>query len=473
MSRHCLLALLLAVTLVLCACGQDTPSDDPAETTAPSVQTDPTEPDRPEPTEPEDTPAQPDPQPYMTVDQALYGASPSGYSFWSVSAGLNTTKRLCIDSEGYIVFELDGSENDVAGVYNNAVLLKAHNDYYILRSVPGGEILFDSSDADAGKIILPEYNGRDMFRDGYLMVMRTTEGENGVTQEIGFLNANGEWLQSLSQDNLILNYFDNTLTAPALEQEVSYLGQGIIGMLCADGVYRYYNMDANTVVKAQFPGNMSKYTLYDALDYNVRFIDGVSDPVYMNNNYYLFYSDGRISAFNVLWPKGLPRAQKCGSGYFDRSTKTARFLYDYGSGILVCDSNGTIIKKQEGYQVLDCSFTTAEQIERSGFGPDGYARVILQNPEGVSCYAVLGIDGEFLFEPMELNEDIGTVFDMDGNYIRLNDTADVGNILVLDLKGTICYQSDEARDFSVKNGILHFSEDGQDYYISIQIPTLY
>lgn len=473
-----LLTLLMAVVITLCGCAQENKPEDinPTPTTAPTVQSQPTDPIQPsDPTEPtdDDVPADPpEDAPYMTPAQALYGASPNGYGIWSVSYGLTTTKRLCVDTQGYVAFELDGSETDVAGVYNDALLLKVNFDYYILRAVPSGEMLFDSANSDGAKILLPEHNGKEMFRNGYLMVVKPMESQVGITYEIGFLNAKGEWRQPLSADNPIIGLFGAGLTVAGLEKELSYLGEGIIGMLCTDGVYRYYNMDTNAVTTAQFPNNLSKHTLYDTLDYDVQFIHGVSEPVYMNKNYYLFYSNGKIEPFNVLWPKGLPRAEKCGEPYFDRKTKTAYFLYDYGNGILVCDSSGKIIKKQEGVELKEYNYLTANRTACRGFAADGLARILLKNGEGEVSYAVLGIDGEFLFQPVVLNDQINAVYDLDGNNIQVKPTTGSGCYAVINNDGTVCYESEYVNDFSVKNGVFHFMDD-EDVYISVQIPALY
>lgn len=475
-----LMALIMAMIMVLCACGQDVKNedDDKDPTQAPATQSVPTNPTAPadptEPTDDGDEPAdppidEPENKPYLSPAQALYGASPSGYGIWSASYGLSTTKRLCIDTQGYVAFEMDSSENDVTGVYNNAVLMKVNFDYYILRAVPSGELLFDSSSNDYGaEILLPEHNGKEMFRDGYIMAVKPTESYNGVSYEIGILNSQGLWLRPLSPGFSMLMYMSADMTVAQMEQKIVYLGEGILGMLCSDGVFRYFNMDTNAVITAQFPNNLSKHTLYDALDYDVRFIDGVSDPVYMNNNYYLFYSNGRIEAFNVLWPTGLPRAEKCGDPYFDRSTKTAYFLYDYGNGILVCDSTGKIIKKQEGVDLEEYNYLTANRTACRGFAADGYARIIMKNAEDTAYYAVLGIDGEFLFEPIRLDDDINTVFDPDGYHIDVESTAGYGYFIVISNEGEVLYESEYVNDFSVKNGVVYFKNEDEEMYINIK-----
>ena len=470
-----LFALMLAMVMILCACsGNSSSANQKDPTKVPTIHSDPTDPtqepdpsapSKPESTDPELPSVEPEKKPYMTSAQALYGASPNGYGIWSVSYGLSTTKRLCVDSQGYVVFELDGKESDVAGVYNNAVLMKVNYDYYLLRSVPSGEILFDPSNADGSKIVLPEHNGKEMFRDGYIMAVRPTEDYPGVSYEIGFLNSDGLWIRPLSPGFSMLSYMSQDMTISQMEKNIVYLGEGILGLRCADDRYRYFNIETNTVTTAQFPINLSKHTLYDALDYNVYFIDGVSDPVYMNNNYYLFHADGRIEQFKVLWPKGLPRAEKCGNPYFDRKTKTAYFLYDYGDGILVADSEGKIIKKHEEIDVKEDNYLSANRTACRGFAEDGYARVVIKNSEDTACYAVLGIDGEFLFEPIELNKNTNTVFDPDGYHIDVESTAGSGYFVVIDYEGTVLHESDYVKDFSVKNHVIHFDDDGVQVYL--------
>ena len=476
---------LFMLVCVLCACTDNTSGN--GTTTAPSTETapptDPTNdpgsngPSQPEnPEDSEDSVIGSDPsdtKPYLAPAQALYGASSNGYGIWTATRGFTTAKRVCIDSMGYIVFEMDKSETDVAGVHNNAVLMKVNYDYYVLRSVPDGRLLFDSSNADGAKIILPAQNGKDMFRDGYIMVMKAVDSSKGVTYEIGFINGRGEWLQPLSGDNPILKHFDNSMTIAGLEKEVSYLGEGVIGMLCSNQVYRYYDIDSNSVAVATFPNNISKYTMYDALDYNVRFADGVSDPVYMNNNYYLFHTDGRIEQFNVLWPYGIPRAVMLGNPYFDRENKVAYFLYEYQNSILVADSKGNIVKKHDGLNLKEYHYLTADRIACRSFAEDGLARIILEDAEGVSYYVVLDTKGQFLFEPVRLNDNVNRVYDLEGHNIEVDATSGYGYFVVIDNDGTICYESEYVNDFSVKNGVLHYNDGNEDVYTNIQVPALY
>jgi hypothetical protein len=484
------LAAILAMVMIFSACNNNSkPADDAKDTTtASTVQTKPSEPTDPthnpdsngpskpetpeDPENPEDpeVPGElPEPEPYITPAQALYGSSSNGYGIWTASRGFPTAKRVCIDSKGYIVFEMDKSETDVAGVHNNAVLMKVNYDYYILRAVPSGDLLFSSANADGAKIILPANNGKDMFRDGYIMVMKSVS----ASYEIGFMNAKGEWIQPLSSDNPILRHFDSSLTVDALEKEVSYLGEGVIGMICSDNVYRYYDIEANSLTATTFPNNISKYTIYDALDYNVRFVDGVSDPVYMNNNNYLFYRDGTIQQFNVLWPYGIPRATMLGKPYFDRESKIAYFFYEYEDSILVADNTGKVIKKHDGIKLKEYNYLSADRTACRSFAADGLARIIIENSEGTCYYAVLNTQGEFLFEPVKLNENVNRVYDLEGYNIEVAATSDYGYFVVIDNDGTVCYESDYVNDFSVKNGVLHYMDENEDVYVNIQVPALY
>ena len=182
---------------------------------------------------------------------------------------------------------------------------------------------------------------------------------------------------------------------------------------------------------------------------------------------------GNIEAFNVLWPTGLPRAKKCGNFYYDRTTKTAYFLYDYGNGILVADSTGKIIHKQEGVKLKEYNYLSSSRYACSGFAADGYARLLLEGTEGETYYGVLGIDGQFLFDPILLDSHINTVFDMDGYRINVKTTSGYGFFAVIDHNGTLCYQSEFVKDYSVKNGVLYFNDSQEDVYIILQVPSLY
>ena len=480
---------ILSIMILFSACsGKSMPGNNGKDNSSlPSVQTqpsgpidptrdpEPTDPGQPElpedPEKPDEVPDAPEPTPYISAAQAKYGASADGYAIWTGTRGFSTAKRLCIDSDGFIVFEMDKSETDVAGVHNHAVMMKVNYDYYVLRAVPSGELLFDSSAADGASIILPDHNGKAMFRDGYIMVMKADAESNSF--ELGFLDAKGQWLQPLSADNPVLRHFDQKMTIDSMEKEVTYLGEGIIGMLCSDQVYRYYNIVTNEITSVSFPNNISKYTMYDALDYNVRFVDGVSDPVYMNNNYYLFYSDGRIVQFNVLWPYGIPRAIMLGKPYFDRVSNVAYFLYEYEDCILVADNTGKVIKKHQGIKLKEYNYFSADRTACRSFTSDGLARLIIENTDGSCSYAILNIMGEFLFEPIPLNENINRVFDLEGYNIEVNATNGAGCYVVIDNAGNVCYESDYVNDFSVRNGVLHYKEENEDIYVIIHVPALY
>ena len=83
------------------------------------------------------------------------------------------------------------------------------------------------------------------------------------------------------------------------------------------------------------------------------------------------------------------------------------------------------------------------------------------------------MDGEFLFEPVKLNDKINRVFDPDGYNIEVAAAADGGYYAVIDHTGALCFESDYVTEFSVKNGVLHFNDDGVEIYTAIQRPALY
>lgn len=478
------IALLMAAVMLLCACGQEAePKDESKDPTKATTQTDPTqspEPEETDPTEPEgdDTTEPPVDEPtdrlYMSAAKAQYGASTlNGYGIWSEYRGLSTSKTVCVNAQGYKTFEVEGTETDATGVYNDAVIMKVNYDYYVLRSAVDGTMLFDSSANDGAKIILPEHAGKKMFQDGYIMVMKANESYNGVSYEIGFMDSKGRWIQELSADNALLKHLNEDYNLKYMQKEIVYMGQGMLGILCADNEYRYYNIFTNTCVKVDSDVGVTFYTLLDELEYGVYFQEGVSEPVYMSNNYYLFYTNGKIEPYKVLWPTGMPRADKCGNPYFDRATKTAYFLYSYDGGMLIANQNGDILKKHEGVHLREYSYLTANRSGRSGFEDDGYARIIIENQAETRYYAMLNYQGEFLFEPVQLDAQIDRVFDLDGYHIDADGLGYSGYFAVINQDGTVCYSSEYVMDFSVKNGVMHFTEDDEEYYINIQTPALY
>lgn len=469
-----ILALLMSLIMIFCACSQNTETEDDEKDSitattqgSPTSPSDPEELDPPDPSDPSD--GDTDNQLRMNATEALYRASSNGYSIWRIYLGLSsTTKTVCVNSEGYVTFEVDGAENEATEVYNDAVIMNVNYDYYVLRSAVDGKMLFDSSANDGAKILLPEHAGKKMFRDGYIMIMKANESFSGVTYEVGFMNPKGEWIQELTTDNALLQYLSSDVNMKYLEQEIVYMGEGILGMLCSDNQYRYYDINTNSCVLVSDDVGVTFYTLLDSLEYNVFFEDGISKPVYMSHNYYLFYSSGKIEQFNVLWPNGYPRADMCGNPYFDRATKTAYFLYDYEDSIIIADHNGNIIKMHENVNLAQHSYLTSNHSGCSGFTSDGYARIILENTEGTKYYTLLNTKGEFVFEPVRLNDNIDRVFGLDGYNIEVNSISSYGYFVVIDQSGKVCYESDYVNDFSVKNGVAYFADDGDEFYIDLR-----
>lgn len=477
------LVLILLISVILCACAnqeqsQTVPSStDPttAPTSAPTEPPKPTEPSEPsEPSEPDvddpDEPVEePEDEPFMNELKALYGASePNGYGIWSPFHGFPGMNTVCVDTKGNLTFEVDSSESNATEVCHGAVIMKVNYDYYILRSATDGKVLFDSSSEDGAVLLLPDHAGKKMFRDGYVMIMKAHESVDNVTYELGFMNPKGEWIQELSADNALLKYLPD-INTDSMQRQIVYMGEGILGILCSDNVYRYYSIDTNTCVTVESDVGVPYYTLLDELEYRVFFKDGISEPVFMNNNFYLFYSNGSIEAYKVLWPIGEPGALRQGNPYFDRETKTAYFLYCTDDGILVADQEGNICNRYKNVRLKESLYYGSNGSGFRGFADDGYARIILQNNEGTAYYAIVGVDGKFLFNPVKLASNIDAVFSPDGYHIDVDSISGYRYNAVIDYAGKVIYQSDLVDGFSVKNGVAYFVNDEEEFYIDVRI----
>lgn len=477
MSKSVAAVLILILAVLFCACEQNTdqlsgsvstrptagptapsvsaPTQAPTETPTESTQPwEPTQPATPtEPTVPEEPPEE-EVLP-MTEEKALFHASSAdGYSIWHPYTGISPLRTYCVDAKGNITFEVDKNEVNVTPVYHNSVIMRVNYEYDILRSAMDGNCLFTPSEHDGAQIMMPDHAGKVMFRDGYILVVKATEG---AATQIGILNPQGQWLRRLTSRNPLLAYLDAQISAEDLQARIVYMGQGILGIRCDDEVFRYYFIETEAIVKIGSVAALPKYTLHETLENKVFFTEGVSEPVYMNHNFYLFYSNGTIKTFKVLWPTGIPRANRVGEPYFDRKTQTAYFLYEYQQTIFVADHNGNVLKIHNNMDLTDSD----------GFSSDGYARVILRNAQGAYCYAVFGTDGEICFTPVLLGSFINGVVDPMGYRMDVGGSNGYGYCLVINVKGEILYRSGYVLNLSVNNGVIRYLDTGGYHYIKI------
>ena len=91
--------------------------------------------------------------------------------------------------------------------------------------------------------------------------------------------------------------------------------------------------------------------------------------------------------------------------------------------------------------------------------------MIIKDSDGAYYYAVIGIDGEFLFDPVRVSDQINEVFDPDGYHLEIQSTAGTGYFVVIGNDGKVHLETDYVNDFSVKNGVIHFIDDGLEAYV--------
>lgn len=399
-------------------------------------------------------------EPYMDAIKARHAAdTENGYSMW-YRGGWEVTSRFCLDYEGYITFEMEASEEPQTGVYNAAVVT-ADGEITRLRSAVDGRILYDSQEHDGAQIVIPDVRADMMFRDGYLTVVQMTESYDGVSYQLGFLNAQGEWICEPSAHHPILGIIGEEASMEFFEEDLIYFGEGMLAFEGDDDIWRYYNIPADTIVEIQACDSLSAEDVYDEVDCGLLFRDGCSDPAYIKNytggtGFYLFHTDGRVEKLSVSLPDKMEMNDHWGEIYYDRGTGIAYFLYAYSSGLSLVDNQGNVIRQIDDVDLIDVN----------GFKEDGTIQLVTENSEGTAYYTVMDITGQFLFEPVQLPDGADGVFDPDDNDVDVTSTYGYGDYMVISDTGEILHQAEYVNDYSVRNGVVCYYDD-EEFYVDI------
>ncbi len=363
--------------------------------------------------------------------------------------GYSIYGNQCIDSKGYATFTLDDEEEcimcenefeyDIYKVYNGVVLTQI-NDVFRLRSAIDGKIIYTTENTPNVKVLL--FNKADLlYKDGYIMLYERNESFDGVNYKIGLMNINGEWTIPLSENNPILETFNEEIDVSFLENYLFYLGEKIVGVTS-----RYlYNIENNVINKIESNGRV-----YEGYAFENGFCIPCCYEEYseINQEFLKIFADGKVEKIPCTFHQDLDEIE--GNCYYDeKSNKFIVIGYVDGSpDKAIFDSNGNKIKDFKGAFLVN-----------SKFNKDGKAQLILANTEGSCFYTVIDLTGEFLFEPIKIESRI--VFDCNGNYI-FNDFRDSSTRTLVNDNGKILidtyYGGDD--DIGVNNGVLY---DGQQF----------
>ena len=406
-------------------------------------------------------------EPDMDPIKARYSADePNGYSIWRSDG-----KNFCLDYKGYRTFTFDDDEDNETNVYNNSVITSIDSNsktFYRLRRASDGKILFTTESMSGASVIIPEYYGDEMLKDGYVLVCSKTESYNGVSYKLGFIDSNGKWAVSLSADNPILKTIGNEASADYFEKQLYYCREGVLAFELDSGVCYLYNIKTNSVAKIQSSENLRDSNISSIIKCGLTFKDGLAVEMY--SLYASFgasrcckiYSNGKTETFALNFNENCDST--FGSKYYDKETDsviTMGYTY-YVDGFSLFDSNGKIVKKIDNVDVKYCT----------GFKSDGTAQLVFENKEGSKYYTVINAKGNFLFEPIKMS--VTEIWDTNRYSVECVETHSVrqGEYAVVDNTGKILFQTSEwVYDFNYQNGVVHYkigSTSGGSRYVEVQ-----
>lgn len=388
-----------------------------------------------------------------------YAGEEGGYSLWSISAMNDGDKNICVDSEGYIVFEYSADATNVTNVYNNAFVIKefvredlSGHYVYKLMQASTGKVLYTADTKKGEQIIDLEYSAADVFKDGYCLVVNTEESYSGVTYKFGVLGANGEWIVPLSEKNPVVTTLKSEAELSAFEK-MYYMGEDIL-YFAAHGNHYFYNIKSNKVIKVS--SEISESNTKSVLTCGGPFKNGAFAEAYgFGGGLCKVTSAGKITIIPYKFNEKLD--EKIGVFYYDsKNNKAIRMGYTYHqSGFSLFDSDGKIIK----------TLKDSEPHEVNGFTDEGIAQLVLINKEGTKYYTVINTKGEFMFEPIKM--DTAYVYDVSGLSISNGENyANKTDAMVVDRSGKILYRSTAKGDFGYRNGIVK-DEGAEKEYIEI------
>ena len=394
--------------------------------------------------------------PVISAKRAQYSANEyKGYSIWKSSS---RTNKYCVDYKGYETFSFDDGENNETSVYNSTLITKVTKTEnnkttvtYRLRRASDGKILFSTDSVENSAVIIPEYYGGNMFKDGFVMVYSKTESYSGVSYKLGFLKNNGNWATNLSEENALLKALGSSATTDFFKNKLYYCGEGMIAFTLNSANY-LYDINTDKVSEIQTSDELTSSNVKSIITCGMTFKDGYAAESYSRygwsaSDYCIIYKDGKTETISLDFHDDLHERE--GSMFFDRKTKSAiaiGYTY-YQEGFSVFDSKGNIIKKIENVTLYSVN----------GFRDDGTAQIVLENKEGTKYYTVIDIKGDFLFEPIKVTATY--VMDADGYCIEANETNSIrqGRYIIIDKSGKVLWESsDWIYEPNYKNGVFYY-----------------
>lgn len=402
---------------------------------------------------------------YCEAEQALFRAdSPKGYSIFetSKSDGFMSPSiytRRVIDSKGYTVFVLPENEEHMTQVYNGVFLSKDEQNSY-LRSI-AGEIIISSETLDGVNILTDtRYTSglaKNLLKAGYILAYRITESYSGVKYEIGFLDTKGKWIVPLSEDNpIIKSGFD--VSEKNISEKLRYAGNSIIQFenRVDYGEYDYclYNITSNSLSKIITPPDMGWSPGMSYLSEEIYFENDIARFTYQNKVYEVS-KNGNVNIVDLNY-------SRIGNVYYEKDQN--KYIY-FTSSNMVVDSQGNIIKSFDDINLLINS-------DYNGFMSDT-AQIIIKNNEGSVYYTVINIKGDFLFDPVKLDDDIVGAYNTQGNGVSATSNylgLSKGKFVVIDDTGKLLFTTESAKNLEISNGILQYTklsnagiEEGKKY----------
>lgn len=429
------------------------------ETAAPETETTVPETEATEPAEPTE------PAPYMDELEARYWAdSPNGSHIREIRNESGEKAVVCINGQGYITVTLDAGETALSGVYEGAFVTSTDSTVRI-RSAKDGAILFEET-IDENMLAVP---ADAPFPDGVaLYIVRKNESYKGVTYEIGFVDVKGHWVMEMTDDCAMFDYIAeggslDYFGASGISN-IRYCGENTVLFYCSDYVCRLYNIKNDQVYDLSAAEAYYVDTDDSMLYSGFSFENGRSDPILSWDHYVVIYPDGTVQAFPS---QAAGIAISGDEPYYDEAGGALYFLREEGYGyeeavLMVTDNTGRIIKKHQGVNAKTAI----------GFLENKTAPVIIENQEGSLYYTLVGLDGEFLFEPVKTPYKY--VVDAQTGAISDSWEYGLGWFVVIDGEGNQLLAVEECPvlgEVSVRNGILAYDiyENGNSFKVYLDL----
>ncbi len=384
----------------------------------------------------------PSPQPHEKnkLPQYEFYADKTGHYQSSLHVSLGVYRDAIIDAYGETVYTLP--ENEECLLYADGYFLSKAGDTQYLKKYDGS-VVFSTETLGVTGFGLVNGSSADkkFLSDGYVLAYKTNESYAGVNYEIGVLDTNGQWVVPLADSNPLLSS-GMECSQNVFEESLIYVGEGCLVLEVRDGGQydaRLYDIEQNRVVSFQSDQDIS---VMEYLAEEAWFENGVSYDTY-GETIYEIHNDGKVRIHGSV------------AGQEDIAVFTVYgFHVNEDGSVTSLVSNGwnsVLINNKKGI-VRDFA---GMDMEVGAF--DGTAPVIIANSEGTNYFSIVRLDGEFLFEPVKLAEDVIYVMTENGKGIGVDDEPSYshGIKLIIDDTGGILYTSkDPSTKLYISNGIV-------------------